>query len=197
LPDLQQLGGHGVRVYANKIHDNNTKSFAAEGNTVGLVPRGTGFLVMANRDVEVFGNEFAGNKTGHVAILSYYATQRMIMDMKYYPLPSKIAVHDNTFVGGGDAPDLTKPFGLLLITGTKTFGGAVPNVIYDGIVDPMTGMGPANNLMEICVKAPTFANIHLDQLDMMNPSLEGIATTDRTPYDCSRAPLPPVTWPGL
>ena len=197
MPDLQQIGGHGIRIFANKIHDNNTKNFAAEGNAVGLVPRGTGFLVMANKDVEVFGNQFANNKTGHAAILSYYATQREIKDMSYYPLPSKLNFHDNTFAGGGDAPDLTKMFGLLLITGTSTFGGVVPAVIYDGIVDPMTGTGPMNNLMEICVKAPSFANIHLDQVDMMNPTLEGIASMDATPYDCTRAPLPAVSWPGL
>jgi len=61
LPGLQQEGGHGIRVYANKMQNNNVENFAASGDIVGLVPAGTGFFVMANHDVEVFGNTITGN----------------------------------------------------------------------------------------------------------------------------------------
>jgi parallel beta-helix repeat protein len=64
LPGLQQMATHDVHVWANKIDSNNTKSFAAPGNTVGLVPRGTGFLVMAATEVEFDHNEISANETG-------------------------------------------------------------------------------------------------------------------------------------
>ena len=54
LPDLPQQGGHHIRVFDNKSIDNDTDNFAPEGNIVGEVPRGTGIIIMANSDVEIF-----------------------------------------------------------------------------------------------------------------------------------------------
>ena len=56
LPDLPQQGGHHIRVFNNKSIDNDTDNFAPEGNIVGEVPRGTGIIIMANSDVEIFDN---------------------------------------------------------------------------------------------------------------------------------------------
>ena len=61
LPDLPQQGGHNVRVFRNKAINNDTDNFAPEGNIVGEVPRGTGIIIMANSDVEVFNNLMSGN----------------------------------------------------------------------------------------------------------------------------------------
>ena len=66
LPNLPQQGGHNVRFFNNMSVDNDTKNFAPEGNIVGLVPTGTGLMIMANRHVEAFGNYFDGNGTGTV-----------------------------------------------------------------------------------------------------------------------------------
>ena len=71
LPDLPQQGGHHVRVFDNLIIDNNTDNFAPEGNIVGEVPRGTGIIIMANSDVEVFNNDISDNGTLNIAIVSY------------------------------------------------------------------------------------------------------------------------------
>ena len=40
LPGLQQEGGHGIRVFSNDIHENNTQNFAAKGDIVSMVPAG-------------------------------------------------------------------------------------------------------------------------------------------------------------
>ena len=61
LPDLPQQGGHHVRVFRNKSIDNDTDNFAPEGNIVGEVPRGTGIIIQANSDIEVFDNDIGGN----------------------------------------------------------------------------------------------------------------------------------------
>ena len=71
LPDLPQQGGHHIRVFDNKSINNDTDNFAPEGNIVGEVPRGTGIIIMANSDVEVFNNLMSGNGTVNLSIVSY------------------------------------------------------------------------------------------------------------------------------
>jgi parallel beta-helix repeat protein len=55
LPNLPQMGGHSIRVFDNQVTDNDTPNFAPKGNIVASVPMGTGVMVMANRNVHVFG----------------------------------------------------------------------------------------------------------------------------------------------
>jgi parallel beta-helix repeat protein len=199
LPGLQQEGGHSIRVYSNTIATNNKGNFAAMGDIVGLVPAGTGFFVMANHDVEIFQNTFTDNKTGSAGIVSYAVAQMPFTDPNYVQYPSRVYLHDNTYTGGGTQPDLTSQIGLLLLTGLSAFpGGRVPDVFYDGIVDPNAPAGP--NPMTICLKeasTSTVCNGHLDQLNMSNSNLAMITVCDPAPYACSLPPLPAVTFPGL
>jgi parallel beta-helix repeat protein len=71
LPGLPQQGGHSIRVFENRIVDNNTPNFAPAGNIVASVPTGTGVLIMANINVHVFENEIADNGTLNVLITAY------------------------------------------------------------------------------------------------------------------------------
>jgi parallel beta-helix repeat protein len=200
LPGLPQLGGHDTRVFKNTIKDNNTANFAPKGNIVGVVPAGVGFLVMANHDVEIFQNTIDGNITVNGAIVSYLVTQIPIKDTKYYPYPVKIHAHDNTFVGGGNDPDSSRDLGALLALNKDSFpGGAVADILYDGIVDSKV-MGPAGNEMQICVKNnkdATFADLHLDKLSDGSFDVASVWSLDPAPFDCSLPALTPVTWPGL
>lgn len=200
LPGLPQLGGHDVRVYKNKIHGNNTKNFAPVGNIIGLIPRGTGFFVMANDNVEVFQNAFDDNLTVHSAVISYYVADVEIKDPNYYPYPKRVHIHDNTYGPGGTLPDATKQIGILLATATESFPNkVVPQVLYDGIVDAKITTNPENP-MQICIQnngGSAFANLHLDKLDKNKPDLPGIMSLDAKPYDCSLPAIAPVTFPGL
>ena len=94
LPDLPQQGGHNIRVFNNKSIDNDTDNFAPEGNIVGEVPRGSGIIVMANSDVEIFKNTISGNGTVNLAIVSYGSETE---DSNYYPHPKRIQVHNNEY----------------------------------------------------------------------------------------------------
>ena len=38
---------------------------------MAIVPKGMGIMVMANRNVHVFGNRLDGNATAHVLIAAY------------------------------------------------------------------------------------------------------------------------------
>lgn len=203
LPGLQQLGGHDVSVHDNKIIGNNTANFAAKGDIVSIVPRGTGFLVMANSNVEVFKNDVENNETGNSAVLSYAVSQQPIQDPNYYEFPKTVSIHDNTFVGGGTSPDLTTQIGLLLSTAQSSFvpTGSVPSLMWDGNPDPAIVAADPNNTnpMSICFQnngSATFVNLNVTQLDSTNSNLATIMSQDITPFTCALPPVAPITFPG-
>jgi parallel beta-helix repeat protein len=71
LPNLPVQGGHDIRVFDNDVVNNDTANFAPKGNTVAMVPKGMGIMVMANRNVHVFNNKLDQNGTTHVLIAAY------------------------------------------------------------------------------------------------------------------------------
>ena len=134
LPDLPQQGGHHIRVFDNKSIDNDTDNFAPEGNIVGEVPRGTGIIVMANSDVEIFNNVMSGNGTVNLSIVSYSDETD---DPNYYPHPKRIQVHGNTYGPSGFDPDLET--GDLAKALYEISNGNMPDIFWDGVV-PITQM---------------------------------------------------------
>ncbi len=162
LPDLEiKKGGH-VKVYKNKVIENNYKNFAPQGNIVGQVPPGTGIMVLATSDVEIYDNEITNNRTVGTAIMSYYVTEIPIKDESYNPYPSRIYVHDNTYTREKRWPILKNKFGKLFLL---KFGRKVPHIIYDGIQEDISVSPSTGRLLpeyEICIynnKEETFANI--------------------------------------
>ena len=129
LPDLPQQGGRHVRVFRNKVIDNDTDNFAPEGNIVGEVPRGTGIIIQANSDVEVFDNDISGNGTVNVSIVTY---SNETQDENYYPHPSSIQIHGNRFGEGGFDPDVET--GELAAILFELSGGNMPDIFWDGIL---------------------------------------------------------------
>ena len=132
LPDLPQQGGHHIRVFDNQSIDNDTDNFAPEGNIVGEVPRGTGIIIMANSDVEVFNNLMSGNGTVNLSIVSYSDETD---DPNYYPHPKRIQVHDNTYGPAGFDPDINT--GELAKTLFEISDGNMPDIFWDGVA-PLT-----------------------------------------------------------
>ena len=128
LPDLPQQGGHHIRVFENQSIDNDTDNFAPEGNIVGEVPRGTGIIIMANSDVEVFNNLMSGNGTVNLSIVSYSDETD---DPNYYPHPKRIQVHNNTYGPAGFDPDINT--GELAKTLFEISNGNMPDIFWDGI----------------------------------------------------------------
>lgn len=131
LPDLPVQGGGHVRVFDNRVLENDTPNFAAKGTTVALVPRGTGVLVMANRGVEIFENSIGGHPTANIIIASYLATGLEIKDRTYNPFPEAIHIHHNNFGPGGDEPS-----GMLGETAAAVGGVPLPDIVWDGAVNP-------------------------------------------------------------
>lgn len=127
LPSLPQQGGHNVRVFENIVSDNSTPNFAPKGNIVASVPTGTGVLVMANRNVEVFGNVFDQNGTANVMIVGYRYDHK---DPNYQPLPKGIVVRGNQHGKAGYAPAFDGGAQI-----AAAMGGAIPPVLWDGAGD--------------------------------------------------------------
>lgn len=142
LPGLQQQGGHDIRVFNNRIVDNNTPNFAPAGNIVAGVPTGTGVLIMANRDVHVFDNEIADNGTANVIVTSYRAE---FEDPQYNPLPRNIMIRDNRFGNTGFAP--AGDFAALAQAGVR-----LPDVVWDGATLYSAGGTPRNESVRIVVR---------------------------------------------
>lgn len=124
LPNLPVQGGHDIRVFENDVVDNDTGNFAPKGNTVAMVPKGMGIMVMANRNVHVFGNRLSGNGTTHVLIAAY---PKDYEDDNYMFVPRGVFVHGNTYGEGGNAPD-----GDAGKTISDISGVPVPDIVWDG-----------------------------------------------------------------
>ena len=182
LPDLPKKRGGHVKIYNNLITRNNFKNFAPKGNIVGKVPPGTGVMILATNDVEVYNNKIWDNKTVSTAIMSYFITETPIKDKDYNPYPSRIYVHDNIYSMGKRMPTLKNRLGFIF---WWKFGKKVPHILYDGIqnaewVDAKGNLKPG---FEICVRNNengTFANIRADQLGLF----KGKISKNLEPYDC-------------
>lgn len=175
---LKKKGGH-VQVWNNNVFANNYKNFAPKGNIVGKVPPGTGLMVLATQDVEIYGNRVLDNKTASTAIVSYFITENPIKDQEYDPYPAAIYVHDNTYSSGKRMPTWKNKLGFLF---WLKFGRNVPHILYDGIQNP-AGSGPDNLPVperRICIGPNTggsFADLKADK------KFKGISR-DTRPYDC-------------
>lgn len=136
LPDLPVKDGKNIRVFNNTIIKNNQKNFAPEGNIVASVPAGTGVMVMAAENVEVFENKIEDNGTINFTVISYLITGNPIKDESYDPYPYGIYVHDNQFKQSKEFnPDPDTEMGQqlsLLKLASKTY----PDIIHDGMLNP-------------------------------------------------------------
>ncbi len=131
LPELPVKDGRDARVHDNEIRENNLPNFGKEGAIVSTIPAGSGVILMASDNIELFGNRFANNKNANLAIVSYLSTVRDYNDADYDPYTEGVYIHDNTFEGGGEEPngDFADAFADLV-------GGVFPDIVWDGIVDP-------------------------------------------------------------
>ncbi|MAT91490.1 MAG: hypothetical protein CME59_02705 [Halioglobus sp.] len=199
LPGPPIQGGRATRVFDNRVYDNNTPNFAPEGNIVGLVPTGTGLMILANDDIEVFGNSITGNQSAGVVIVSYYFTEPYIDKPSYDPVPEKIYIHDNEIVNNGyDAQDLAEGIKLIVFPGEEQ----TVDLFYDSSgVNTDAGLllefpdGLAES-QAICVRDNTpgidmgraNASVLLFGIPIDVPHL----SNDPAFFDCTHPSLPPV-----
>ena len=148
MPALQQAGG-AIRVFKNKVVSNNTDNFGAKGTPVASVPAGSGVVVNSNDDVEIFDNDISDNKTANIIISSVYSTgyKDGSRSATFDPYPERIFVHGNRLSGGGDSPDGLDLKGLKVAM--VGINGHLPDVLWDGYVNPGLAGGPQICLQDV------------------------------------------------
>ena len=195
LPDLAVKEGKQVRIFDNIIKDNNIDNFAPEGNIVGKVPSGTGIMVMATEQVEVFDNTIINNKTAGTAVVSYYITEEETKDSQYNPYTSAIYIHHNIYRRAPQIPTLDHDIGLLLFV---HFFRDVPDIIYDGMPDPRyvgdNGLIPDSRRLCIADNHEAgYLNLDISKNfeSWYSPFLADFNTDDNE-CNCTQEPLPEV-----
>ncbi|MEZ5007031.1 MAG: parallel beta-helix domain-containing protein [Chitinophagales bacterium] len=137
MPGLPQANGYSVKVHNNIVRDNNFKNFSPEGGMVNIIPPGTGMLVVAHNDVEIYSNTIEGYKTLGLAIVTFNFTQRPFKtENGFSPYYSKLNIYDNTFNrkgGVAGVPDITKEFGKMV---NGMFPAQTQDILIDGIFNP-------------------------------------------------------------
>ena len=194
LPGPPVQGGEATRVFNNLIVDNNEPNFAPAGNIVGTVPAGTGLMVMANDDIEVFGNTITGNQSFASLIVSYYFVNINISKPTYDPVPEKIYIHDNTMSNNSYAP-----------VGDAALVGAVLGMAQANFYDS-SGVGTDAGLLvefpdgltenqAICIVDNTpDGTVGTFNISVILNGIPGdlADSTDPALFDCSHASLPEI-----
>ncbi len=130
LPEMPVKNGRDTRVYDNQVYDNNHPNFGLPGNIIATLPPGSGVILMANDNTEVFRNSIRNNQTANLSITSFTSTGREYDDPQYDPIPEGIWVHDNVFEGGGE-----NPTGRIADAYAEILGRPFPDIVYDGVID--------------------------------------------------------------
>jgi parallel beta-helix repeat protein len=184
LPGLPQQGGHDIRVFNNRIVDNNTPNFAPAGNIVAGVPTGTGVLIMANSNVHVFENEIADNGTVNVLISAY---RESFQDAHYNPLARDIVIRDNAFGNTGYAPagDLAA---------LSQLGVPMPDVLWDGATVYSQGGTPRTGLVRMVVNDNRSTRTGVGSFLSLGMAVAGSPLTEAQP-DPTPPPLVAIAEP--
>jgi len=187
LPGLTQYGAN-IKVYDNVIRSNNYRNFAPEGNIVGVVPPGTGLMVLATKEVEIADNIIKDNRTVGIAVISYElvaaisktdedaqqeegSTQTVNnnykLDESYNPFPSAIRIKDNKLSNSHWFATFSHDFGKLF---NFKFPFNPPDIVFDGFVK--AGL---NKTEILCIHQPGNSFVNLDapnDLDNINENVE-------------------------
>jgi parallel beta-helix repeat protein len=196
LPGLPLKNGKRVRVFNNQVLANNHDNFASKGNKVASVAPGTGMMVLATNQVELFQNTIKDNQSYSLLIISFHITGEAIEDKDYDPIPEGVYVHDNKITGGG-----SNPKGTLALMLVATLGRPVPDIIYDGVQNPsklVAGKPTAGQGIYLKNNGnATFANLHWQELNPMDlPGNRKKITRDLKSHDGELPALPAVKLPG-
>lgn len=165
LPGLRKKNASRCRVFNNHIINNNTPYFGEKGTMLSKIPAGTGLVLLAAKQCEVFNNDISGHNSLSGAILSYLTFAPPAADSIYDPYCGGISVHDNKFTRGIGKADSTIGFAHLLYT---AFGDKIPDLIVDGYENPAykNANGQIKESRKICIV--NNPNITFGNMDMPN-----------------------------
>ncbi len=153
LPGLEQAYGGHVRIFNNRLYANNADNFAG-GGAVAIAPPGTGILIFATSNVEIYNNDFDNNETSSIELASYFLSDPDVENYgtKYEntiakgwtPQVKNIYMHDNNIKHSG-----ANPRGSLVESIVAGYTSAAPNgkdetmpaILYGGIGELLSNAG--------------------------------------------------------
>jgi len=153
LPGLEQAYGGNVRIFNNEIYANNTDNVGH--GAVSIAPPGTGVLIFAVSDVEVYNNNITDNDTSAIEVASYFMADADIPNYPanygatiadgWNPLIKGINLHDNLIARNGDNPGGTLLQDVIAGYSSPYNSTGMPQVfpaiIYDGIGELLSNAG--------------------------------------------------------
>lgn len=202
LPGLSRRGGFS-KSYHNYIHDNNLKNFARAGSFgtywgVGNASPGSGVIVLAASNVEIYDNRIEDNNSTAIALASGLAVDDKALEKindNYFPISKNISIHDNTMTMGAAFPEpaYAHHIGKLLVGIEQKLNAQDPNrksrripfIMYDGISTNLLTHGTQPNPDSICIRQKgdnIFVNA--DFLNITKPA-QWKPSTDCAAYNCN------------
>jgi parallel beta-helix repeat protein len=185
LPTLSKRGGH-VKAHDNNIHDNNERNFAKAGSFgttwgVGNAAPGSGIIILAASDIELYNNKIINNNSGAIMLASGLATDDSAIhkiNENYFPISKNILIHDNIMQMGDSFPQpvYEHRMGKLLIGIEQALNAKdpsrknkrIPFILYDGISTNILTNGTAVNPDSLCIRQSgdnIFVNADLLQIN--------------------------------
>ncbi len=162
FPNLELAYGGKIRIFNNFVQGNNRENVGL--GSVGIAPPGTGVLVFAVSDVEIYNNTITDNRTSALAVASYFMNDADVanypanygasMTAGWTPMVKNVNMHDNLIARNG-----ANPGGVLIadvIAGYLSPYNAsgmpqvFPAVLYGGIGELLSNAGalsPFNALL--------------------------------------------------
>jgi len=188
LPGLPKADGAKTKIYDNDIIENNHENFAtamgegANGNTVTMIPPGSGVILLAAKEVEIYNNRILRNKTTGIAIASYQITGFPSEAPNWSPFTSDVYLHDNEYDRTKGFPDLSRELGQLISVYNAHGKAKTQDIIYDGIWDESISKDIATNPMRVCLSEKDMKDLFFTRFSLMNgeDNIEGFA--DATPF---------------
>ncbi len=177
LPELPMQGGARANVHDNLIEHNNVENFGEKGSVVGLVPGGTGMILLAADDNEIHRNTVRNNDSTGLLVISYQdSIFGEFSDPSFDAFAQGNHIHHNTFADNGADPqgalrDLALPV-------------PVADILWEGCLpDP-----PGDGTVGLCIhdnEDARFLNFRF--CDGLQDQI-----TDTAAFECTHDPLPPV-----
>ena len=201
LPDLSKRGGH-IKAYDNYFHDNNNRNFAKAGSFgtisgVGNASPGSGVIILAVSNVELYNNRIINNNSCSISIASGFAVDDKAADKiknEYFPISQNVKIYGNTIEMGKEfpAPAFEHHIGKLLVAieqqlntlDAQRKNKRIPFIMYDGISTNILNRGTKLNPDSICIHQPgdnVFVNA--DFLNIAKPAIWK-PVTDMTAFNC-------------
>ena len=201
LPDLSKRGGH-IKAYNNYFHDNNNRNFAKAGSFgtisgVGNASPGSGVIILAVSNVELYNNRIINNNSCSISIASGFAVDDKAADKiknEYFPISQNVKIYGNTIEMGKEFPAsaFEHHIGKLLVAIEQQLNALdaqrknkrIPFIMYDGISTNILNRGTKLNPDSICIQQPgdnVFVNA--DFLNIAKPA-NWKPVTDMTAFNC-------------